>query len=309
MPEHYRWHVPVLADQAVEALVWRNDGTYVDATVGDGGHAEKICERLAGGGRLLAIDRDPEALERAADRLNQYKDRVIFARASFARLDELVENAKLGHISGMLFDLGVSSRQLDQPERGFSYRSEGPIDMRMGPDTETAAATIVNEWPEPELARLFRVFGEEPHAKSIARSIFQRRSRRPLATTSDLVEAIGRRGTHPEKTLSRVFQALRIAVNDELASLNRVLGLVPDLLECGGRLVVISYHSLEDRSVKAWMRMETQGCICPPTVPECRCGHVPRMRAITRRAVMPTAEEIAGNSRSRSARMRVAERL
>ncbi|OQB41850.1 MAG: Ribosomal RNA small subunit methyltransferase H [Candidatus Latescibacteria bacterium ADurb.Bin168] len=309
MPEPSRWHVPVLADQAVEALVWRNDGSYVDATVGDGGHAEKICERLAGGGRLLALDRDPEALERAADRLNQYKDRVIFVRASFARLDELVENAKLGPISGILFDLGVSSRQLDEPERGFSHRLKGPIDMRMGPDTETPAATIVNEWPERELARLFRVFGEEPHAASIARSICQSRSRRPLTTTSDLVEAIGRRGTRPEKTLSRVFQALRIAVNDELASLKRVLELVPDMLERGGRLVVISYHSLEDRAVKEWIRMEARGCICPPIVPECRCGHFPRMRTITRRAVVPTSQEIAENSRSRSARMRVAERL
>ncbi len=303
-------HVPVLAHEAVGWLVWRNDGVYVDATLGEGGHAELVCQQLTGGGRLLGIDRDPAAHRVARNRLRAYQGRVHLFEAPFSKLGSLLDEAGLQAVSGVLFDLGVSSAQLDVPERGFSYQSSGPLDMRMGPDTRLTAGEIVNSWTGDELVRLFREFGEEPFARPIARAIVRARSHRAIRTTDELAEIIGRWGrARREKTLARVFQALRIAVNRELEELESGLATALRYLEPGGRVVVIAYHSLEDRLVKEWVRREARDCICPPGIPVCRCGHRATMRPLTRRVVRPSSDETARNPRARSARMRVAERL
>jgi len=302
-------HVPVLAREAVEWLVWRNDGCYVDATLGEGGHAERICRRLSGSGRLIGIDRDPAAHRTASRRLAVYKGRVVQHQAPFGQLGKVLDELGCTVVSGVLFDLGVSSSQLDVPERGFSFRFAGPLDMRMGPDAGMTAREIVNTWPEAELARLFREYGEEPRARSIARDICRARKAAAIGRTDELASVIGRRGrARAEKTLARVFQALRIAVNRELEELENGLHGALEHLEPGGRVVVIAYHSLEDRLVKQWMRREATDCICPPDAPLCRCGHRARLRLLTRRIITPGLEEIAHNPRARSARMRVAER-
>lgn len=302
-------HVPVLVGQAVSWLVWRADGFYVDATLGEGGHAELVCKRLTGGGKLLGIDRDPAAHRVARDRLAPYRARLLQREALFGNLGAVLAELGVEVVSGVLFDLGASSAQLDTPERGFSFQASGPLDMRMGSDARLTADAIVNTWPEDELAGLFRAFGEEPYARPIARAIARARSHGPIRTTGELAQVIGRHGRQrPEKTLARVFQALRIAVNRELEELKHGLAAALAHLEPGGRLVVIAYHSLEDRIVKDWMRGEATDCICPPEVPVCRCGHRATLWLPRRRVIRPSAEEIARNPRARSARMRVAER-
>jgi 16S rRNA (cytosine1402-N4)-methyltransferase len=306
-------HVPVLADEVLAALDPRPGETVVDCTFGSGGHSELIAGRLRGEGKLIAIDRDPtiapyfERLRRST----AVKARLLHGEFSQV-LAQLADNGV--RVDGILLDLGVSSMQLDRPERGFSYAADAPLDMRMDPSADLTAADVVNETNEFELAGIFRRYGEERYARQIARAIVKRRARQPFERTADLVETIkaaipapARFGEgHPAK---RVFQALRIEVNDELGALERALPAALQMLRPHGRLAVISFHSLEDRIVKRFMRDEEHGCTCPPDFPVCACGASPTMRAIPRRAIRPSAAEIARNPRSQSARLRVAVKL
>ncbi|HKU59015.1 MAG TPA: 16S rRNA (cytosine(1402)-N(4))-methyltransferase RsmH [Gaiellaceae bacterium] len=306
-------HVPVLADEVVAALDPRPGETIVDATFGAGGHSELLASRLRGDGKLIAIDRDPTVapyFERFR-RQTGAKTRLLHGEFS-AVLQQLADNDV--HADAVLLDLGVSSMQLDRPERGFSYAVDVPLDMRMDPSADYSAGELVNEASEKELARIFTTYGEERYARPIARAIVRRRSKQPFETTGELVETIksaipapARFGEgHPAK---RVFQALRIEVNDELGSLERALPAAIDLLNPGGRLAVISFHSLEDRIVKQFLRNAEHGCTCPPDFPVCACGAKPTLRATPRRAIRPNAGEIARNPRAQSARLRVATKI
>jgi 16S rRNA (cytosine1402-N4)-methyltransferase len=285
----------------------------VDATLGGGGHAERILELSAPDGVLLGIDADPAAIDAGRARLAPFGDRVILANAFFDDLARLAAEAGLAAVDGILLDLGVSSPQLDTGERGFSFRQDAPLDMRLGPAAGGTAADLVNSLPAADLQRIFRDFGEERYAGRIARSIVATRARTPIRTTGQLADLVGRarpraRGEriHPA---TRVFQALRIAVNDELGRLQRVLPQARDLLHGGGRLAVISFHSLEDRIVKQFMRQEAKGCICPPELPSCVCGRRPTLRVITSKPISAAPAELRLNPRARSARLRVAERI
>jgi 16S rRNA (cytosine1402-N4)-methyltransferase len=306
-------HVPVLGDEVLAALDPRPGETMVDCTFGSGGHSELIAGRLRGEGKLIAIDRDPT--------IAPYFERLRRSTAVKARLlhgefsQVLAQLAGNGvRADGILLDLGVSSMQLDRPERGFSYAADAPLDMRMDPSAELTAADVVNETNEFELAGIFRRYGEERYARQIARAVVRRRAQQPFERTADLVETIkaaipapARFGEgHPAK---RVFQALRIEVNDELGALERALPAALEMLRPHGRLAVISFHSLEDRIVKRFLRDEEHGCTCPPDFPVCACGSSPSLRAIPRRAIRPSAAEIARNPRSQSARLRVGVKL
>jgi 16S rRNA (cytosine1402-N4)-methyltransferase len=303
-------HVPVLASEVRESLAVRPGETVVDATFGAGGHAALLADDLQGRGKLIAIDRDPtvrtyfERLERRAG----VQARLL--RGDFGVvLPQLAENGV--RADAILLDLGVSSMQVDRPERGFSYATDAPLDMRMDSSQDLDARTIVNEWSEKELTTIFRRYGEERYARQIVRAIVRRRRETPFERTGELVDTIkaaipapARFGDgHPAK---RVFQALRIAVNDELASLELALPAALEMLRPGGRLAVISFHSLEDRIVKQFLRDRERGCTCPPDFPVCVCGHEPELRAIQRRPIRPSEAEIAANPRSASARLRAA---
>ena len=303
-------HVPVLAEEVREALSLRPGETLVDATFGAGGHAELLTADLRGEGKVIAIDRDPSA--RAY--FDRFRRRTAvqgrFLRGEFSLvLEQLASNGV--RADAVLFDLGVSSMQIDQPERGFSYAADAPLDMRMDPGAELSARELVNEWSERDLTTIFRDYGEERYARQIARAIGRRRRAQPFERTGELVETIkaaipapARFGDgHPAK---RVFQALRIAVNDELGSLEAALPAALELLRPGGRLAVISFHSLEDRIVKRFLRSQEHGCTCPPDFPVCVCGHEPTLRAQSRRAIRPSPQEIAANPRASSARLRAA---
>jgi 16S rRNA (cytosine1402-N4)-methyltransferase len=301
-------HVPVMVGEAVEWLRPRPGAFLVDATVGLGGHADALLA-AAPGTRLLGLDRDPIALERAHERLRPAGDRVVLRHARFAELAPILAGLGLPGADAVLLDLGVSSLQLDDAARGFSFQTAGPLDMRMDPATTPAAATLLNELPEHELARLLAEYGEEPRARAVARAIVRAR---PLATTADLAAAVGavvsrpRPGHHPA---TRTFQAIRIAVNDELGELDRFLADGWSVLRPGGRLAVLAYHSLEDRRVKDAFRRWAATCLCPPRTPTCTCGWTAKVRLLTRRPLRPGAAEIARNPRARSARLRVVERL
>jgi 16S rRNA (cytosine1402-N4)-methyltransferase len=304
-------HVPVLAEEVRSALAVRPGETVVDATFGAGGHAVLLAADLQGRGKLIAVDQDPTVkpyFEQLQKRLGGVQTR--FLRGNFAVvLEQLADNGV--RADAILLDLGVSSMQLDRPERGFSYREDAPLDMRMDPNAETSAREIVNGETEKELTTIFRRYGEERYARQIARAIVRRRKEEPFERTADLVETIkaampapARFGEgHPAK---RSFQALRIAVNDELVQLEEGLPAAIEMLRPGGRIAVISFHSLEDRIVKQFLRDGERGCTCPPDFPVCVCGSKPLLRAIQRRAVRPGAEEIASNPRAASARLRAA---
>ena len=301
-------HIPVLYQEVLLWLTPRAGAAYIDATVGMGGHAEGILERSSPDGRLLALDVDPLALRHARHRLAGYGDRVVFVRGRHADLAETARRQGFDGAAGILLDLGVSSLQLDDPGRGFSFQEDGPLDMRMGSDGGVTADEIINRWAERDLARIIREYGEEWHARRVARAICAHRPIRSTGELADLaVRVVGRRGRiHPA---TRTFQALRIAVNEELASLRSVLPQAVGLLAPGGRLVVIAFHSLEDRIVKRFIVRESRDCVCPPGLPVCVCGHVATLRRLTKKPIRPKDEEIARNPRSRSARMRVAERV
>jgi 16S rRNA (cytosine1402-N4)-methyltransferase len=306
-------HVPVLADEVRQLLAIEPGETVVDATFGAGGHAALLAADLRGEGRLIAVDRDPTARTYFDRFRKQTGIQGRFLRGDFSVvLDQLAENGV--RADAILFDLGVSSMQIDQPERGFSYAADAPLDMRMDPSASYSARELVNEASERELAHIFRQYGEERYAKQIARAIVRRRRRQPFERTGELVDTIkcaipapARFGDgHPAK---RVFQALRIAVNDELTALEDALPAAVDLLNAGGRLAVISFHSLEDRIVKQFLRDQERGCTCPPDFPVCVCGQEPVLRATPRRAIRPSASEAANNPRAASARLRAAVKV
>jgi 16S rRNA (cytosine1402-N4)-methyltransferase len=305
-------HVTVLAEVAVAALDPRPGGVYVDGTFGAGGHARLIAERIRLDGRLLCIDRDPASRVYFERLLAGHGDSTEFIVGSYARIADFLAHRRIDGADGILLDLGISSLQLDDPERGFSFRFDGPLDMRFDPGTGRSAAELLEVQPEDEIARILREYGEERQARRIARAIVRRRGERPFATTGDLAAVVesavgGRKGErlHPA---TRTFQALRIAVNDELGEVERGVSAGIDALAVGGRMVVISFHSLEDRIVKRAFADAARGCICPRDVPVCICGRVPRLRLIGRAARASDAE-IARNPRARSAVMRVAERI
>lgn len=308
-------HRPVMLEEVVRLLDVGPGSTYIDGTVGGGGHAERLAELAGPRGRVLGIDRDPQALRAAADRLSRFGDRVSLVQGRFSAIAELAERAGMVPAMGVLLDLGVSSPQLDIEERGFSYHGGQRLDMRMDQDGDgPTAAELLQTLDEAELTRIIRDYGEERWAARIAGFIVRARRQRPLETAEDLVEVIKaavpagarRTGPHPAR---RTFQALRIAVNDELGELAAVLAAIPGLLGPGGRVVIISYHSLEDRLVKNAFRDAERACRCPPGLPECRCGRVTTLKVLTRKPVVPAEEEIAANPRARSARLRAAERV
>ncbi|MDE3129972.1 MAG: 16S rRNA (cytosine(1402)-N(4))-methyltransferase RsmH [Acidobacteriota bacterium] len=306
-------HVPVLAGELIEFLDPAPGAIAVDCTVGGAGHARLVAERIGPGGTLVGIDRDPLAEERFAELAAEVSCDTRFIQADFVTGLALLRDEGLG-ADLIYMDLGMSSMQVDTWERGFSYSYDAPLDMRMDPAQEQSAATIVNTWDERRLARLLRDFGEERYAGQIARAIARARTRAELATTQELVEVIKAAlplpaqfaGGHPAK---RTFQALRIAVNDELTQLDEALPLAWELLAVDGRLAVISFHSLEDRRVKRFLAERARGCICPPDLPICVCGHEPEAELLTRRAIAPTPGEVASNPRSRSAHLRAARKL
>jgi 16S rRNA (cytosine1402-N4)-methyltransferase len=303
-------HEPVMLQEVLAALDVRPGGRYVDCTVDGGGHAEAILDAAAPGGSLLGIDADPEAATLARYRLGRFGDDVAIVNANFRELDEVARERGFAPVNGVLFDLGLSSHQLASATRGFSFRIASPLDMRFGPDQETTASYWVNEADEQALADLIWRFGEERESRRIARAIVRSR---PLVTTTDLAkaveQAVGRRPGSQTHPATKTFQALRIVVNQELASLAEALPRAHGLLGFGSRLVVISYHSLEDRIVKQFIARESRDCVCPPGQPVCTCGHKATLRQISRGVVTPSAAEIAANPRSRSAKLRVAERV
>jgi 16S rRNA (cytosine1402-N4)-methyltransferase len=291
------------------ALAVRPGGRYVDCTVNGGGHAEAILDAAQPGGSLLGIDADPEAIAMSQERLSRFGAGVAIVQGNFRDMDRLCRERGFAPVNGILFDLGLSSHQLASA-RGFSFRVEAPLDMRFGPEEETTAAYWVNQAPEEELADIIWRFGEERQSRRIARAIV---NGRPLGTTTELAkaveQAVGRRTGSQIHPATKTFQALRIAVNQELASLAEALPWAHGLLGFGSRLVVISYHSLEDRIVKQFIARESRDCVCPPSQPVCTCGHKATLKPVTRGAVTPSREEIAANPRSRSAKLRAAERL
>ena len=281
----------------------------MDGTVGAGGHAWGILQASNPNGQLLGLDLDPQALELAREKLAEFGERAHLVRASYAALLQQLKALKWRQVDGILLDLGLSSMQLDTPDRGFSFQTEAPLDMRFDPDGKTSAADLVNQLDEIELANLVFRYGEEHRSRQVARAIV---NARPISTTTQLATVVakvtsgGKSGIHPA---TRTFQALRIAVNGELEALEEVLPQTIEALKPGGRLAIISFHSLEDRMVKQFMRRESKDCICPPRQPACTCGHKATLREITRKPIRPQEEEIRNNARSRSARLRVAERI
>lgn len=302
-------HIPVLLNEAIEALVVQPGGRYIDCTLGGGGHAAAILERSAPGGQLLGIDADPQAITMASERLAGYGDAAVIVNDNFANLVQIARQHNFSPVHGILFDLGLSSLQLGPEGHGFSFQQDAPLDMRFGPGKTTTAADIVNTFSEREIARLLRDYGEEVASRRIAEFIVRHR---PVRTTLELARLVeqavgGRHGKiHPA---TKTFQALRIAVNEELDSLRVALLQAVELLGHEGRLVVISYHSLEDRIVKQFMAREARDCICPPETPVCLCRHRAQLKLIQRKVITPAVAEIKANPRSRSARLRIAERL
>lgn len=306
-------HRPVLLDECIENLKIRPDGVYLDGTLGRAGHSREIAKRLTTG-RLICVDRDDAALEAAKERLADWMDRVTLVHSNFDQVGDVVADLGLPGVDGMLFDLGVSSPQLDDGARGFSYMADAPLDMRMDRSEGLTAADVVNTWPQEELKRILFQYGEERYAPLIAAAIVRRRQERPIGTTLELVDVI--KSAMPGKALKekqhpakRSFQAIRIAVNDELASVERMLkGAVPKLNR-GGRLAVITFHSLEDRIVKSGLAEFAKGCTCPPDFPVCVCGKTPDVKLINKKPILPTEREVEENPRARSAKLRVAEKL
>ncbi|MBR1496368.1 MAG: 16S rRNA (cytosine(1402)-N(4))-methyltransferase RsmH [Oscillospiraceae bacterium] len=307
------YHYSVMLNECVDALNIRPDGVYVDGTLGMGGHSEAIVRRLDTG-QLVAIDRDERALAYAKQRLAPWAERIRFVHGNFRELKLILRDLQMERVDGMLFDLGVSSPQLDNPERGFSYMADAPLDMRMDTGEDLSAWFVVNKWPEERLKKLLWDYGEERYAPRIAAAIAQRRKESPIDTTFELVEVIRnampakarREKQHPAK---RSFQAIRIAVNDELGAIGELMESAAELLNPGGRVAVICFHSLESRVVKNAIARRENGCTCPPEFPVCVCGFRQTLKTVGRKALTPTASEIAENPRSRSAVLRVAERV
>ena len=306
-------HKPVLLEECLVALAIRPEGTYVDGTLGRAGHSLEILRRLTAGGWLIGIDRDMTAIEAARERLAAFGDRVTLVHGNFCDLSGILASLGVDKVDGMLFDLGVSSPQLDEARRGFSYMHDAPLDMRMDASAALDARQVVNTWSGEELRRILWEYGEERYAPQIARAIVRRREERPIETTGELVEIIRsampaaalREKQHPAK---RSFQAIRIAVNGELEALSPMLQAAAEGLRPGGRLAVITFHSLEDRIVKQTLRELATGCVCPPEFPVCVCGRKPKLTLVTRKPIVSGPAELEENPRARSAKLRVAER-
>ena len=306
-------HISVLLDECIDALHIRPDGIYLDGTLGGAGHSSQIAQRLTTG-RLISVDRDPVALQVARERLAPWMDRVTLVHSNYREIDHILEDLHIDKVDGMLFDLGVSSPQLDDGARGFSYMADAPLDMRMDGGDSLTAWEVVNHWPREELRRILFEYGEERYAPLIAAAIERRRGEKPIDTTLELVDVIKsampgqalREKQHPAK---RSFQAIRIAVNDELNSVGDMMQAGIPRLNPRGRLAVITFHSLEDRIVKNAMAAVATGCTCPPEFPVCVCGHTPQVRVVTRKPIVSGAEELERNPRARSAKLRVAEKL
>jgi 16S rRNA (cytosine1402-N4)-methyltransferase len=305
-----KFHAPVLVAPVLEFLLTPAVRAIVDATLGDGGHSEALLEKGGAGLRVIGIDADAEALAIAQKRLAKFAERFQPLQGNFRSLASLLGSLGMTSADGVLADLGVSSRQIDQPERGFSYLQDGPLDMRMNPNLPHTAADLLATLEQNELKKIFRDYGEEKLAAPIARAIVRRRSQRALLRTSDLRQVVEKiiHGPHRVKSLARIFQALRIAVNEELEALNEFLAQALALLRPGGRLAVISYHSLEDRIVKQFFKAQAKGCTCPPEFPACVCGKQPQLGILTAKPIVPGPQEIAANSRARSARLRAARK-
>lgn len=307
-------HVSVLLNEAVTSLNPRQGGTYVDCTLGGGGHTLEIVKRVVPGGRVIGIDQDTNALKAAGERLAEYKENIIFVHSNFYRLKEIISELGIKKVDGIIFDLGVSSHQLDEGSRGFSYMHDAPLDMRMNPGDPLTAEQLVNEFSEDELFRIIRDYGEERWAKRIAQFIVEHRQVKPIHTTGELVDIIKkaipagarREGPHPAK---RTFQALRIAVNDELNRFAKALKDAVDILNPGGRVSVISFHSLEDRIAKEVFRELAKSCVCPPELPVCSCSKEKQVKVITGKPILPSEQELEVNPRARSAKLRVAEKV
>ncbi|MFZ2641824.1 MAG: 16S rRNA (cytosine(1402)-N(4))-methyltransferase RsmH [Verrucomicrobiia bacterium] len=306
------FHTPVMRDRVIEVLRPAPGEDFLDGTVGGGGHAEALLEQTAPDGRLIGLDVDDESLAEAGGRLAPFGARVRLVRANFADMKAASESAGIAVVDGVLLDLGGSSHQFDTPERGFSFREEGPLDMRQDRRLDRTAADILAESSEEELTRIFRTYGEEPLAKRLAVTVVQERARQPITRTIQLADLVRRvkfgshRSIHPA---TLVFQALRIAVNDELNQLRRGLEAAVKLCRPGGRIAVIAFHSLEDRIVKDFMRRMSSPCVCPPGLPVCRCGLRRQLRLVQRKAFRPTEAEVSANPRARSARLRAAEKI
>ena len=306
-------HKPVLLNECIEALHIRPDGVYVDGTLGRAGHSREIAQRLTTG-RLICIDRDMAAIDAAKERLAPWMDRVTLVHSNFSELGDVLRQAGAVGADGMLFDLGVSSPQLDDASRGFSYMQDAPLDMRMDVSAPLSAWDVVNQWSYEELRRILFEYGEERYAPAIAKAIVRARETAPVQTTLELVDIIKsamptaalREKQHPAK---RSFQAIRIAVNDELGAVRQGMEAAIDHLKPGGRLAVITFHSLEDRIVKNVFQDAAKGCTCPPSFPVCVCGRKPKIRILTKKPIIATREEVEENPRSRSAKLRVAERV
>ena len=304
-------HRPVLLNECIQALNIRPEGVYVDGTLGRAGHSREIARRLTTG-RLICVDRDQAALEAAEERLAQWRDRVTLVHSNFDQIDRILNELSLSGADGMLFDLGVSSPQLDDSTRGFSYMADAPLDMRMDQSGGMTAAEVVNQWPQEELRRILYQYGEERYAPQIAAAIVRRRQDRPIQTTMELAQIVREARTAPalkeeQNPAKRSFQAIRIAVNDELASVDRMLQAAVPRLNPGGRLAVITFHSLEDRIVKTGLAEFARGCTCPPDFPVCVCGKKPQIRLVSRKPILPSEEEVRDNPRARSAKLRAAE--
>lgn len=307
-------HISILLNECLDALCIRPDGIYLDATLGGAGHSLHIAERLTGGGRLICTDRDDEALANAEKRLAGVRERVTLVKSDFRRLDKVLLDLGLDGVDGILFDLGVSSPQLDEAERGFSYMQDAPLDMRMDRQQKLTAYDVVNGWSREDIRKILFEYGEERYAPLIAAAIERHRAEKLIETTGELVDIIRaampaaarREKQHPAK---RSFQAIRIAVNDELGAVREAMGKAVDALHPGGRLAVITFHSLEDRIVKDVFKQAAQGCTCPPDFPVCVCGKKPKVKLISRKPIIPGADEVHENARARSAKLRVCEKL
>lgn len=305
-------HVSVLLDECIEGLNIKPDGIYVDGTLGGAGHSYHIAEELTTG-RLIGIDRDPVALKAAGERLSPFADRVTLVHSNFCRMEQVLQELGISGVDGILLDLGVSSPQLDDGSRGFSYMTDAPLDMRMDNGDALSADTVVNTWSYEELKRILYDYGEERYAPAIAAAIVRKREVSPIRTTLELVDVIRsampptalREKQHPAK---RTFQAIRIAVNDELNSVSKAMDAAIPCLNPGGRLAVITFHSLEDRIVKNAMAAAAKGCICPPEFPVCVCGRKPQVTVLTRKPIVSGEEELERNPRARSAKLRICEK-
>ncbi|MCR4777383.1 MAG: 16S rRNA (cytosine(1402)-N(4))-methyltransferase RsmH [Lachnospiraceae bacterium] len=307
-------HVSVMLSETVDGLNVRPGGIYVDGTIGGGGHSYEICKRLSGKGKLIGIDQDEAAIAAAGARLSEYGDMVTIVRSNYEQIGKVLYELGIEKVDGIMLDLGVSSYQLDTAERGFSYKEEAPLDMRMDTRNPKTARDIVNTYSEKDLFRIIRDYGEDSFAKNIAKHICMEREKQPIETTTQLAEiikqaipmAVRKKGGHPAK---QTFQAIRIELNRELEVLSGTLDEMIDLLNDGGRLSIITFHSLEDRIVKSAMKKNENPCTCPPDFPVCMCGNKSKGRVITRKPILPSKEELEVNSRSASAKLRVFERV